>query len=99
MPKGKQYLPRCTLYGTNKHIVQSESISFLWFKIPKQIPVFDAQSPGFGQISSISIGSVNVITAFSFKSWFLFPFIFEIYTISKGETGGECSPIIESLTI
>ena len=69
---------------------------FLWFKIPKQTPVFEAQSPGFGQISSLSIGSVNLITAFSFQSCFLFPFIYEIYTISKGKTGGECRQIIES---
>ena len=39
----------------------------MWFKIrKKETAAFEVQSRGFGQISSLSISSINLITAFSF---------------------------------
>ena len=55
-------------------------------------PRFKTEACGISEMAYL-------ITAFNHCLVFLFPFIFEIYTISKGETGGECSPIIESLTV
>ena len=76
----------------------NDTISFFfWFKIKKQTAVFEAQLPDFSQVSSLLIGSVNLITAYSF----LFPYIFEYIqiTVSEGETGCECNPIIKSLSV